>query len=172
MPRNESKNKSVRKIKKIFLCIFNFIWKSDISSTYLNFDEKWFFGHFKSQISKCPNHIRILPHVLHHRKPSGQFHKQILLDIHSWTPCSMMHRLTLNKFHTRYILLDTASDLHIYAWPPMQPHSTCIDLKAPPHYFLTDLGSTGDEINWRWDESQQWISGSHSDILNIKRTFI
>ena len=82
--------KPVRKINKIFLCIFTYIWKSDIFSTYLNFDEKWFFGHFKSQISKCPNHIRILPHVLRHRKPSGQFNKQKLLYNHSWTPCSIL----------------------------------------------------------------------------------
>ena len=55
-----AKKKSVRKINKIFFCIFTYIWKSDIFSTYLNFDEKWFFGHFKSQISKCPTYIKLL----------------------------------------------------------------------------------------------------------------
>ena len=37
-----AKIKSVWKINEIFLCIFTYIWKLDIFSTYLNFDEKWF----------------------------------------------------------------------------------------------------------------------------------
>ena len=36
---------------------------------------------------KCPNHIRILPHFLGHRKPSGQFNKLKLRYINSQTPC-------------------------------------------------------------------------------------
>ena len=61
--------------------ILDYILKSDIFSTYINFDEKCFFGYFKSQVSKCPNHIRILPFVLGHRKPSVQFNKLVKVSI-------------------------------------------------------------------------------------------
>ena len=37
-----AKMKSVRKINEIFLCILTYIWKFDIFSKFLNFDEKWF----------------------------------------------------------------------------------------------------------------------------------
>ena len=58
-----AKIKSVRKINEIFLCIFTYIWKLDIFSTYLNFDKKWFFGYFKSLFIKCNTHMNILPHI-------------------------------------------------------------------------------------------------------------
>ena len=57
-----AKIRSVRKINEIFLCIFIYIWKLEIFSTYLNFDEKWFFGYFKSQISK-PNTLRYILNI-------------------------------------------------------------------------------------------------------------
>ena len=72
-----AKIKSVRKINEIFLCIFTYIWKLDIFSTYLNFDEKWFFGYFKSQISKCPIYTKILPPTLVHKKFPSQNDKLI-----------------------------------------------------------------------------------------------
>ena len=59
-----AKWKSVRKINEIFLCIFTYIWKLDIFSTYPNFDETWFFGYFKTQISKLQSIRKILHHVL------------------------------------------------------------------------------------------------------------
>ena len=77
-----AKIKSVRKINEIFLCIFTYIWKSDIFSKYLNFDKKYFFDYFKSQISKCHIYKKFLPHVLGHRKPSGQNDKPTLRFFH------------------------------------------------------------------------------------------
>ena len=55
-----AKIKSVRKMNEIFLCIFTYNWKSDIFSTYPNFDNKWFFGYFKSLFIKCHTHMNIL----------------------------------------------------------------------------------------------------------------
>ena len=51
MPRNESKHKIKMLFLKYFLCIFTYNWKSDILSTFLNFDE------FKkiNQVSKITN---------------------------------------------------------------------------------------------------------------------
>ena len=82
-----TKIKSVWKIKKIFLCIFSYIWKSGIFSIYLNFDNIVFFVYFKSQISKCSNYIKLLTPVLSHRKGSGQNTKLILYLIHYIIPC-------------------------------------------------------------------------------------
>ena len=79
-----AKIKSVWKINEIFLCIFTYFKKSDIFTIYLNFDVKCFFGYFKSLIFKCPNHIKILPHVLGHRKPSGKPNKRKLFYHSSW----------------------------------------------------------------------------------------
>ena len=41
--------KSVRKIHEIFLCIFTYIWKFDIFSTYLNFDKNDFLVILKAK---------------------------------------------------------------------------------------------------------------------------
>ena len=62
-----AKIKSVRKINEIFLCIFTYIRKSDIFSTYLNFDEKLIFGYFKSLFIKCPIHMNILSPILYQK---------------------------------------------------------------------------------------------------------
>ena len=83
-----AKIKSVQKIHEIFLCIFKYIWKLDIFSTYLNFDKKWFFCYFKSQISKCHKHIKLLTPVLYHKNPSVQNNKLLLYHIHYLTPCT------------------------------------------------------------------------------------
>ena len=99
MPKMRAKIKSVRKINKIFLCIFTYIWKSDIFSTYLNFDEKWFFGHFKSQISKWPIHTKILPPTLVHKKFLNQNYKLISFHHNSETPCIVFSLIcNLKKF--------------------------------------------------------------------------
>ena len=57
---------SFRYINVIFLCVFIYIWISDIFFTFSNENPIAFRINFKSLISKCPNHIRILPHVLCH----------------------------------------------------------------------------------------------------------
>ena len=64
MPKNESKDKSV--------------WKIKFFSAYLNF-EKLFFGYYKSQISKCPSKSEILHHVLASRMHFSLSTEQILL---------------------------------------------------------------------------------------------
>ena len=75
-----AKIKLVRKINEFFLCIFIYIWKLDIFSTYLNFDEKWFFCYFKSQISKLSYITSILQPVLAQgmqHGPSNKLKKKI-----------------------------------------------------------------------------------------------
>ena len=72
--------RSVRKINEIFLCIFTYISKSDIFSTYLNFDNFFVVGYFKSQISKWPKQSENMPHVSSHRNLSSPRNKQILFD--------------------------------------------------------------------------------------------
>ena len=74
--------KSVRKINEIFLCIFTYIQKSDIFSTYLNFYENIFFGYFKSQISKCHIHKERLKKVLGQTLTSRQCSIVLLLFTH------------------------------------------------------------------------------------------
>ena len=69
--------KSVREINEIFLCIFTYIWKLYIFSKYPDFNEKWFFGFFKSQILKCPKYTKILPPTLIHKKFPSQNDKLI-----------------------------------------------------------------------------------------------
>ena len=72
---------------EIFLCIFTYIWKYDIFSTYLNFDEKWIFGHFKSQISKCPNISKMLLYVSAPTLTPSLSTDVILKNSYSGTPC-------------------------------------------------------------------------------------
>ena len=90
-----AKIKSIRKINEIFLCIFTYIWKSDIFSTFLNFDKKYFFDYFKSQISKCIIYKKLLPHVIRHMHPSGRNDKLTLRFFHYQTPCNT--KVHLNK---------------------------------------------------------------------------
>ena len=56
MPRNESKNSLAK-----FPLYFHLYLKNGHFSTYLNFDEKYCFNYFESQISKCPIYTKILP---------------------------------------------------------------------------------------------------------------
>ena len=53
MPRIESKNKIIPINYWYFPLYFHLYLKIGHFSTYHNFDEKCFFGYFKSQISKC-----------------------------------------------------------------------------------------------------------------------
>ena len=55
-----AKIKSVKKINKIFLCILTYIWKYDIFSTYLNFDEICLFGYLAQEIQLGPSNNLIL----------------------------------------------------------------------------------------------------------------
>ena len=55
--------------------------------TYLNFDEKCFFGYFKSQISKCPDLSEILPYFLVPTLPCSPSSKVILYSSSTWSPC-------------------------------------------------------------------------------------
>ena len=82
-----AKIKSVRKINEIFLCIFTYIWKLDIFSTYLNFDKKWFFGYFKSQISKCSYITSILQPVLAQGMQHGPSNKLKKKISSKWSHC-------------------------------------------------------------------------------------
>ena len=50
-----AKIKSVRKINEIFLCIFTYIKKSDIFSTYLNFYEFFFLAILKAKYQNVPS---------------------------------------------------------------------------------------------------------------------
>ena len=79
MPRNESQYKISWENHWYFPMYFNSYLKIWHFSHIPQFWQKIFVGYFKSQISKCPNHMRILPHVLCYRKSSGQFNKQKLL---------------------------------------------------------------------------------------------
>ena len=93
-----AKTISVRKINENLLCVFAFIWKSDIFSTFSNRKTIFFQINFKSLISKFPNYIRILPHVPGHRKPFGQFKKQQLLGLSSWNTLCIKTQLILIPF--------------------------------------------------------------------------
>ena len=75
--------KSVGKLMR-FSFVFSLIFKIGIFFHIPQFWRKMFFGYFKSPIFKCLNHIKILPHVLGHRKPSGQSNKRKLLYRSSW----------------------------------------------------------------------------------------
>ena len=74
---------------KYFLCIWTYIWKSDIFSKYLIFDEKCFFGHFKSQISKCHTHIVMLKQVLGLKMQLTNFDMSMEKDVYSERPCTL-----------------------------------------------------------------------------------
>ena len=54
-----AKIKSVRKNNEILFCIFTYIWKLDILSTYLNFIEKWVFVTLKAKYQNLPNYGNI-----------------------------------------------------------------------------------------------------------------
>ena len=90
--------RSVRKINEIFLCIFTYIWKLDIFSTYLNFDKKWFFGYFKSQISKFSYITSILQPVLAQGMQHGPSNKQKEKISFNWTHCITVHVFSLIFF--------------------------------------------------------------------------
>ena len=74
-------------INKIFLCISTYIWKLDIFSTYLNFNEKWFFGYFKREISKCSYITSILQPVLAQGMQHGPSNKQKKKISSKWSHC-------------------------------------------------------------------------------------
>ena len=50
--------RSVRKINEIFLCIFTYISKSDIFSTYLNFDKIFLLVTLKAKYPNDPNNVK------------------------------------------------------------------------------------------------------------------
>ena len=96
-----AKIKSVRKINEIFLCIFNYIRKSDIFSKYLNFDKKYYFAYFNSQISKCHIYEKFVPHFLDHKKLSGQNDN---LTLHCNHPVSSLFKCLDFPVHVRLVL--------------------------------------------------------------------
>ena len=121
--------------------------KSDIFSIYLNFDEKYFFGYFKSLILKCPNHSRILPHVIGHRKPSGRFNKVMLCIIHSKSPCtrglSSMLRTFLRTVPMRGSTAENFTKLE-YNSHQNRPYSMLTYISA----LLVNLSNFLKEIIW------------------------
>ena len=129
-----AKIKSVRNINKIFFCIFTYIWKLDIFSTFLNFEEKWFFGYFKSQISKCHKHIKLLTPVLCHKNPSGQNNKLILYFIHYLTPC------ITQRTHTRHSVACWALQFIGHIQPFWCPVFCCILGLLPWGLWHTNVG--------------------------------
>ena len=58
MPRNENKINSIRKINEILLCIFIYIFKSDIFSKYLNFDKTIISVTLKAKYQNDPNKVK------------------------------------------------------------------------------------------------------------------
>ena len=87
MPTNMSKNKISPENYWDFPLYFRLYSKIGYVFDTPQFWHFFNFGYFKSQISKCPNHIRIWPHVLGHRETSCQFNKQNFWDVHYVTPC-------------------------------------------------------------------------------------
>ena len=117
------KIKSVRKINDFFLCIFPYIWKSDICSIYLNFDKKCFFGYFKCQISKCSYLTSILPPVLAQGMQHEPSNKLILFISSRETPCRIKIEDTfkINCFHKMYIILSN-NGLGVIDWYSLPHH--------------------------------------------------
>ena len=109
-----AKIKSGRTINEIFLCICTYIWKSDIFSTFLNFDKKYFFDYFKSQISKCIIYKKLFPHVIRHMHPSGRNDKLTLPFFHYQNPVSISaekNLFSLVRFKSLSVVLSGASSL-------------------------------------------------------------
>ena len=110
-----AKMKPVWKINKIFLCIFTYIWKLDIFSTYLDFDENWFFGHFKSQISKCPNISKIFPYILASKLTPSMSNNVILYVTYYETPCIFSRPKKTKRYIFRHKKTPTSGRGSVYA---------------------------------------------------------
>ena len=54
-PEMRTKTNSVRQINEFFLCVFTYIWKSDIFPTYFNFDENCVLVNLKARYQNVPS---------------------------------------------------------------------------------------------------------------------
>ena len=94
-----AKIKSVWYIIEIFLCILDYICKSDIFSTYPNLDETNVFCYFKGQTSKCHIHKELLKKVLGHAMTVVSFYFYSLIKNHPVVLLYIFMSFIIHSFH-------------------------------------------------------------------------